>query len=734
MPRPELETRLRRRFPALERLGRRLGLRRVPVVQQVSATECGAAALAMVLAYFGRVVRIDELREAAGVARDGTNALALIQVANAYGLRGRGIKLQLDDLKHLSPAAILHWEFSHFVVFERLTADGGADIVDPAHGRRRVSRAELSRAFTGVALVFEPTEEFVPGKSGTNHFWRYAKKALATDGLLGRIVVTSLLLELLGLGGPMMMSQVADKVIPRGEGQLLLVLAAAALTVGSFQTLATYVRAHLFIHLRTLLSVRMSLGFLEHLVRLPYSFFQLRSAGDLMMRLNSNDAVRDMLTGSALSTVIDGALVFVYLAVLFYISAGFAVLILAIATLQITVFAIGRRCQRALVNEGLHKQARSQSYEVELFTGIETLKAMGCEDRGVQRWSDLFVDVANNGLQQSRLSAALEAVGVILGLASSLGPLLFGTHLILAGKLTMGTMLMSNSLGGALLGQLSRLTGVLLQLQLLGAYVERINDVLDTPPEQPEPRRMPPRLRGRISLREVSFRYGAQSPPVIDGVSIDIEPGQFVAIVGRSGAGKSTLASLMLGLYAPTSGAVLFDGMNLGELDLRSVRRQLGIVTQSHEMFGSSIRENIALAEPSTALEQVIAAAKLAQIHDDISAMPLGYETPLTDRGASLSGGQRQRLALARALVRRPAILLLDEATSALDAETERRVQRAVASLRCTRVVIAHRLSTVVHADVILVLDQGRIVEVGAHRDLVRHGGLYASLVAAHAA
>jgi ABC-type bacteriocin/lantibiotic exporter with double-glycine peptidase domain len=355
---------------------------------------------------------------------------------------------------------------------------------------------------------------------------------------------------------------------------------------------------------------------------------------------------------------------------------------------------------------------------------------MGCEDRGVQHWSDLFVDVLNNSIGQARLGAGIEAFSNILMLANTLAPLAVGTWLALAGQMTFGTMLMLVAIAGNFLSGVAKLAATVMHVQVLGAYLERIYDVLNTPREQAGERQLAPPLRGSIVMENVSFRYGTLSSLVLRDVSLKIDPGQFVAIVGPSGAGKTTLANLLLGLYEPTSGSLYFDGIDLRNLDLRSVRRQLGVVTQGHELFGTTIRENISLSDPSISLEDVMSAAQLAQIHDDISAMPLGYNTPLADRGYSLSGGQRQRLALARALVRRPAVLLLDEATSALDVATEQRVQHGLGRLRCTRIVIAHRLSTVMNADLILVLDRGTIVEAGAHRDLVRQNGVYARLVA----
>jgi ABC-type bacteriocin/lantibiotic exporter with double-glycine peptidase domain len=380
--------------------------------------------------------------------------------------------------------------------------------------------------------------------------------------------------------------------------------------------------------------------------------------------------------------------------------------------------------------QNLEVEAKARGFEVELLTGIETLKTMGGERRALERWSELFVDVLNVSIARGRLGALADAMTEMLRLGSPFVILGYGALQVLDGRLTLGTMLGLGALAAAFLGPLSRLVSSAMQLQLLGTYLERINDVLDTAPEQERRKFQPaPPLRGHIALDGVSFRYKPVAPMAVTDVSIRIEPGQMVAIVGRSGAGKSTLASLLCGLYLPTAGRIAFDEIDLKDMDLRSVRQQLGVVTQGSYLFGTSIRANIALADPQLPMEAVIEAAKLAQIHDEIAAMPMGYDTLLIDRGASLSGGQRQRLALARALVHRPAILLLDEATSALDTLTERQVQQALASLRSTRIVIAHRLSTIMDADLILVMDGGRLVEVGTHEQLSAAGGIYTSLV-----
>jgi ABC-type bacteriocin/lantibiotic exporter with double-glycine peptidase domain len=369
---------------------------------------------------------------------------------------------------------------------------------------------------------------------------------------------------------------------------------------------------------------------------------------------------------------------------------------------------------------------------VQLFSGIATLKALGAEQQAVDRWSNLFVDELNVSLARGRLDAFFEAGINTLTTASPFVVLAFGASQVLAGNLSLGTMLAVSALAMGFLTPLTSLVSTAVQLQLLASYMDRMDDVLDAPREQQQEQVVEtPPLSGRITLEDVSFRYSPLRPEAVRNVSLEIEPGSFVALVGSSGAGKSTLAMLLMGLYRPTSGRIFYDGLALETLELTSLRRQLGIVLQQPYLFAESIRNNIALGDQSLPLHRIVEAAKKAHIHDFVQTLPLGYDSPLADGGASLSGGQRQRIALARALVRRPAILLLDEATSHLDTESEREVLEELERLRATRLVIAHRLSTVVRADKILVMENGEIVEQGRHDQLVARDGRYAELVRA---
>jgi ATP-binding cassette, subfamily B, bacterial len=713
------------RFPALGRL-RRLH-RRIPVIEQLAITECGLVCLAMVLGYHGKPTTREEVRDILNVGRDGASAGDIVKAARYFGLRARGVKVELEGLKYLPEASILHWEFNHFVVFERLRGSA-VDIVDPAFGRRSVPMADFGKAFTGVALVLEPGEDFQIGneRKRSGDFW----SALRGSGQWTRILTMSFFLQALTLALPLLTGAVVDRVIPRGDKHMLFVLSVGLLAVVLFNLLASIIRAHLLLHMRTVADARMTLDFLEHLIALPYAFFQRRTRGDILMRMNSNMLIRQTLTSGVLSGILDGALMLAYLVLVFVASWQFGLLVIACAAVQIGVMVVTGGKRREVNATTVIKQAGAQDYQVEMLSGMETLKAMGAETRAQERWSNLFVDVLNATLVEGRLAAAVDSVSSTLRLTAPLAILAFGALSVVNGEMSLGTMLAVNTFAVGVFTPLSNLVSTGVQLQLIGTYLDRIADVRNTPVEQdPTKARIMPRLAGGIALDSVSFRYGPLDPLVVNDVSVAVEPGQFVAIVGRSGSGKSTLAALLLGLYTPSAGRILYDGTNLADLDLRAMRQQLGIVTQRAFLFSSTIRANIALSDPAMPMRDIIAATKLAHIHADIEALPMGYDTLLTNSGGALSGGQRQRIAIARALVRKPAILLLDEATSALDAITERAVQEELDRLKCTRIVIAHRLSTIMQADRILVMDKGKLVEQGTHDELVEKGGIYAELV-----
>lgn len=706
--------------------------RRVPVILQMSTIECGAACLAMVLGYHGRRVGVAECRERIGIGRDGATARDISRAAQAYGLRVRSYSLEPAALREVSLPAIAHWEFNHFVVIEGWSAER-VEIVDPALGRRSVNKKEFDKAFTGVVLVLERGVAFEPGgnnRTGIAGYHRGLLKDSTNLRILAQILTASVVLQVFGLVAPALTKVLVDTILPRHMYGLMSIIAIGILLLVGGQAITSYLRSALLLYLQARLDSQIMLGFFEHVLSLPYQFFQQRTTGDLVMRLSSNVAIRETLTNQVVSVVLDGGFVLVYLIALFALQPAFATAALVIGMIQVAVMLATKRALHEATERDLASAAESQTYLVEALGGIATLKASGVEDRALEHWSSLFFRHLESSLRKNRLSSIVGNILVSLRIFAALFLLWLAALRVLDNTMSIGMMFAVNSLAAMFLTPLGSLVAVAQQLYLVRVHLDRIWDVLAAEPEQAQRSAGPPlRLKGGIEIRDVSFRYHPSGPLVLRNVSLSIEPGQKVALVGRTGSGKSTLARLLLGFYRPASGEVLYDGEPILNSDLRELRRQIGVVLQEPSLFSGSIRQNIAFRAPELPLGQVMAAAQIALIHDDLENLPMSYETVLSESGASMSGGQRQRIAIARALVHQPPVLILDEATSHLDVITESRLERNLARLGCTRIVIAHRLSTVRDADVIVVIDEGAIVEHGTHEELLGFGGHYADMV-----
>lgn len=705
--------------------------KKVPVIIQTNAVECGAACLAMILSYYGRQISISEVRERCGIGRDGLSALGLVKAANAYGLRTRALTVESQDLRFVALPAIIHWDFNHFLVLERWSPRA-VDVVDPAQGRLRLPVEEFEQHFTGIVILLEPGVTFEKGSSPARISARaYAANYIkAAPASLLQVIGASLLLQLFGLAFPLLTKVVVDQVIPLGLQNELALLGLGMMILLLAQLVTTLLRGLVLLYLQTRIDIRMMLSFFEHLLTLPVRFFQQHSSGDLIARMGSNQIIRDTISNQLISTLLDGSFVLVYFFILLSQSRIYSLVVFCIGLLQVVLLLSTARLMHRLSQRVLAAQGKALGYATEVLVGMPTLKAMGAEQTAMERWSNLFFDGINTSVRQNTATTLLTTALSAISTGAPLALLWLGTAQVLTGQLPLGTMLAFNALGIAFLTPLTTLVTSGQNLQLITSHLERISDVLETPPEQENTsHQLPPQLLGNVRLDHVDFRYDAQGPLVLKDINLDIRAGQKVAIVGRTGAGKSTLGHLLLGLYLPTSGEIYYDKLPLPQLNYRAVRSQFGVVVQNSRLFNGSIRENILLGNPAVSMEQIIQAAQLAEIHEEIMMMPMKYETRVAEDGTVLSGGQRQRIALARALVKMPALLLLDEATSALDVTTERAIERNLLGLSCTQIIIAHRLSTVRHADLILVLDQGTIIEQGSHEELLRRQGSYARLI-----
>jgi ATP-binding cassette subfamily B protein len=700
----------------------------VPYVAQLTPTDCGVACLTAVLRLHRRHLPVHKVRAALAGGRNGVNAKAILVAARTMGLRARGVAITPDKLAFLPPGSILHWELNHFIVFEGVTSRGMA-VMDPARGRREIEHADIEAGLSGVALVLEPGEGFIRVKRNSKLRWaRYRAWLFSTRDTWGRLVLTSLVLQILAMSMPGMMGAVVDKVVPRADNDLLVLIACAFLSVAAFHFLTTFLRSRLLLQLRTEVETRMSFDFVHHLFGLPFRFFQERSAGDLAMRMSSQSAIREILTTGSLSAMLDGVLVIGYFAVLVSAAPKIALIAIVLAILQGGLCILYARQSRSLAMEGLSAQARLEGYQVELLHGIEPLKAMAGGERAIGRWEDLYVESLNRTLARGALEGTFSS---LLGAVRFAGPvviLLQGAALVLDGSLPLGTMLGLSALASGFLEPVSNLVSTGLKLTQLEGFIGRIEDVLDTPMESSQPARGT-RITGNIRVQDVGFHYASEPKPALEDVSLSVDAGECIAIVGSSGSGKSTLARIIAGLYEPDRGSVFIDDIDTRGLPRDDLRAALGVVTQDTRLFAGSLRDNVTMFDETIPLEVVAEACAAAALDVDIAAMPMGYDTVLADGGSSISGGQRQRLALARALVRKPKILVLDEATSALDTVTEQRVQACLHALGCTRIVVAHRLSTVVSADKIVVMVQGKVLATGTHDELLRTCPTYAAFV-----
>ncbi len=619
----------------------------------------------------------------------------------------------------------------HYFIIARLD-DERVLIQDPLESRPLVLPREIFEQAWSGRLILLTRRATLAGEDIRFGLRWFLPALMKYRRLFAEVLVASFFIQLLALFTPLFFQVVIDKVLVHKGLTTLDVLAIGLLVVSLFEVVLEGLRTYVFSHTANRVDVALGAKLFRHLLALPMAYFQARRVGDSVARVRELETVRDFITGSALTLVIDLLFTVVFFAVMYYYSPLLTAIVAGSIPFYVLLSVFVTPVLRERVNEKFNRGAENQAFLVESVTGIETVKAMAVEPQMERRWEEQLAGYVQASFRPANLgNIARQTAGFVNKVVVVL-ILWVGARAVIQGDLTVGQLIAFNMFAARISGPILRLVQLWQDFQQAGISIQRLGDILNAPaePSHDQQRASLPAIGGRVTLDHVTFRYRPDGPEVLHDLSLDIRPGEVVGVVGRSGSGKSTLARLIQRMYVPESGRVLVDGVDLAMVDTAWLRRQIGVVLQENILFNRSVRENIALADPGMPMEQVVAAARLAGAHEFILEMPEGYDTRVGEHGATLSGGQRQRIAIARALATRPRILIFDEATSALDYESERILQRNMAAIAKGRtlILIAHRLSTVRHADRIIVLDKGCIVEQGDHDSLLKRGGAYARL------
>ncbi|WP_019499243.1 peptidase domain-containing ABC transporter [Pseudanabaena sp. PCC 6802] len=703
---------------------------RYPFFRQQSATDCGAACLVMVGRYWGKRFSVNRLREIAHVNRTGASIRSLSAAAESLGFTTRPVKASLDKLAEQNLPAIAHWEGKHYVVVFEITRDRVV-VCDPALGQLSLTHAQFKRGWTGYALLLQPTALLNESKEDKQQFWQFWQLVKPHSVVLAEVFIASVLLQIFGLITPLLTQLLLDRVVVQRSSLTLTTVGIGLLFFSLFRVVMTSLRQYLLDHTANKVDLVLLIGFISHTFRLPLGFFESRFVGDIISRVQENRKIQRFLTGEALSIVLDLLTVFIYVGLMLWYSWQMALLTLAIVPLFMLLSAISTPLLQKVSREIFTAYNEETGYLIQSLNGVRTVKSMAVEQNVRWHWEELFNRSVKANFNGQTIGNAMQTASLTIEALITTILLWFGAWQVIQNNLTIGQLVAFNMLLGNVIRPFQRLTVLWNELQEVVIAVERINDVIDTAPEEDllhQTRQTLPPINGYIQFDRVTFRYHPDSDiNTLENLSFSAQPGQMVALVGRSGSGKTTIAKLLLGLYSPTEGKILIDGYDVSGLSLRSLRQQIGVVDQDTFLFGGTIRENICISHPEAKLDDIIEAAKQAGAHQFIKELPMGYETQIGEGGGMLSGGQRQRLAIARALLGNPRLLILDEATSSLDAESERIIQSNFNTIlkNRTTLVIAHRLSTVRNADLILVLDRGVLVESGTHEQLMSQRGHY---------
>ena len=682
--------------------------RRLPVVIGAEAAECGLACMTMIARWHGHDVDLNGLRQRSGLSISGASLRTLMQMGDKLGLAPRALKVELDALPKVKTPAVLHWDLNHFVVLAKATAKT-VTIHDPAAGKRVLGHDEASRHFTGVVLELSPADEFqtVEDKRPVRltSLWSKMEGFWAS---FGQIIALSLVLQVAVFAAPFFNQLVIDEAIARADLDLLAVLAVGFGLLGLIQVGLTALRAYALQVIGQLMSFQMIGNLVRHLLRLTTDFYEKRHVGDILSRIQSTRPIQDALTRGAATVAIDGLMAVIALVILFFYSGLLTMIVLASLVLSLIVTFAFYPITRRRSEEAIVAQARESTHMIESVRASRTLRLMGREGEREAAWRNLFAEAVNANFSVARFEIIRTALQGAITTVQTIAVVYLAARMIINGAgFSVGMLFAFLSFRQTFTDRVLALINEAFNFRLLTLHLERIGDIVhaerEPTPESEPPEDAPP-PKGAIEARGLRFRYGAGDRFVLDGADLSVAPGEFLAITGASGGGKSTLLKLLLGLYEPTDGEILLDGEPPGRTGWRAWRRHIGVVAQDDQLLSGTLADNIAFFDPDMDMARVHEAARQAQIHDDIMAMPMQFLSLVGDMGSALSGGQRQRVLLARALYRRPAILVLDEGTANLDTATEADIADTIAAMSITRIVVAHRPALVERAD--------RVVEV----------------------
>ncbi|QOZ46243.1 type I secretion system permease/ATPase [Bradyrhizobium sp. CCBAU 53340] len=697
--------------------------------EPVDGDESGLIAMAILLRCHGVAADPEQIRHRMGTSRVGVTEI--LRCTREFGLKARAQRSNWNRLAVTPLPAIAALRDGSFLILGKVV-DDTLLVQRPLSSRpESMTQAELEAIWDGDIILMTRRASLTDLSRRFDIGW-FLGAVHKYRGLLGEVLIASFFLQVFALVAPLFFQVVIDKVLVHRSISTLDVLVAGLVALTLFETVLGTLRVYLFAHTTNRIDVELGARLFRHLMALPIAYFQTRRVGDSVARVRELENIRQFLTSSALTLVVDLLFTVVFLAVMFYYSTPLTLIVLASFPFYMGISAGAAPLFRRRLDEKFNRGSENQAFLVESVTGVETLKAMAVEPQMQRRWEEQLAGYVSASFRVLSLNnTASQAVQMINKLVTA-ATLYFGARFVIGGDLSVGELVAFNMLAARVGTPVLRLAQIWQDFHQARLSVDRLGDILNTIPEPSfsSARAGLPPIRGKVVFDHATFRYRADGPEVLHDVSFSVEPGQVIGIVGSSGSGKSTIGKLIQRFYVPESGRVLVDGVDLATVDLTWLRRQIGVVLQENVLFNRSIRENIALADPSMPMDRVIEAASLAGAHDFILELPEGYDTVVGERGSSLSGGQRQRVAIARALITNPRILILDEATSALDYESERAIQQNMKRIAAGRTVfvIAHRLSTVRNANRIITLEHGRIVEDGSHDELVRSNGRYANL------